>query len=245
MAAALAGAVDIVSAADERSCLKVRTRTAGAELDFVYSFVEVLAGSCRKRDSMALFLEPRIDSGYPDLVQVVYSPGFAERWVPERDLLDDGDLKALAYLVDAGFASVEAAAVALGAPERRIVARMGRLCCCGMARKTANGWRPAKRAGYFGVKSITAFEAKMSAPGAVLRQALMNTRFASSSCALLASKSPAAATRSKFARFGIGLRAGDSFEELVRAERRRLPNSYVTLKFNEWVGSQLVKGAIG
>ena len=243
--AALSGAVDIVSTTDERSRLKVRTRTAGAELDFVRSFVELLVGSCCKRDSVALFLEPRIDSGYPDLVQVVYSPGFVERWVPERDLLDDGDLKTLAYLADVGFTSAEAATTALGAPERRIVARMERLCCCGMARRTANGWRPAKRANYFGVKSITAFEAKMSAPGAVLRQALMNTRFASASCVLLASKSPTAATRSEFARFGIGLRAGSSFEELVRAEHRRLPNSYVTLKFNEWVGSQLIKGSIG
>ena len=211
----------------------------------VLAFVEMLQDRCKTSSDTVLFLEPRIDSGYPDLVQVTYSPAFMDRWTADRMLLEDDDLRILAYLSHARGASEKGVANSLGMNGSIVSRSLELLHICGMANLSSNCWRASKRSAFFGVVGITAYEAKMSAPGSALRQALINTRFASSSCALIASSTPSCKTVDSFSRTGIGLFSGPDFTQSVRPKKGTLPNCYVTLKFNEWVARLLCKGAIG
>ena len=239
------GHIDVVSRSDESSRLQVRTPTQGAELNLVLAFVEMLQDRCRTSSDTVMFLEPRIDSGYPDLVQVTYSPAFMDHWTADRMLLEDDSLRILAFLSHARGASMKGIASSLGMNASSVSKSLEFLHACGMANCSSNCWRASKRSDFLGINGITAYEAKMSAPGSVLKQALMNTRFASSSCALIASSAPSRKTVDSFLRTGIGLFTGPDFNQSVRPKKSTLPNCYVTLKFNEWVARLLYKGVIG
>ena len=71
----------------------------------------------------------------------------------------------------------------------------------------------------------------------VAEQSLINTWFASQSYALVNTANPQNSTVTSFERQGTGLyckRRG--FKKVVEAQRLKLPSSYLSLQFNEWIG---------
>ena len=71
----------------------------------------------------------------------------------------------------------------------------------------------------------------------VAEQTLINTWFASQSYALVNSANPQNNTINNFLKQGTGLYCKQKgFKKIVEAQKLKLPSSYLSLQFNEWVG---------
>ena len=75
-----------------------RKVTLGPESDLVKAFLESGLegkGYSFASERMAIFIEPKIDSGFPDIVLAEYKPGFFEKWRDARNEIKSDQLKML------------------------------------------------------------------------------------------------------------------------------------------------------
>jgi hypothetical protein len=129
---------------------------------------------------------------------------------------------------------------ALGFTEREAAASLEKLADARLASRRSGGW--SVLGGALGLTELAAVEAKMACSARAAEQALINTRFASLSYALVGSANPRRGAVETFKRLGIGLIAkGAEFREIVEARRQSLPAGHVSLQFNEWIGKALVR----
>ena len=83
--------------------LYTRTSTVGAELEMVRAFVDYFSERFlrqNKASNLAVFIEPRIASGFPDVVFASYAPSAFEGWANVRNELGSVDLKILSYIIN-------------------------------------------------------------------------------------------------------------------------------------------------
>jgi predicted transcriptional regulator len=239
--------VSVINKSSSKVGLIVRTQTKGPELDLLNSFIEQYVKAYVSRSlksDIAIYVEPKIDSGYPDLVIAQYNKSFMNNWTPNRSSLTDNDLRILSYLLKTTEASVEDIVATLGFSQRETSKSIEVLSDCRIVIKKANSYRAAKTTSFFGIKKLTAVETKIGSSKEALTQAMQNTRFASHSYALLDSSNPNRNTVKEYEKFGVGILAGEKFSEIIKPVKRDLPTSYVALKFNEWIGRQLLAGEI-
>ena len=81
--------------------LYTRPATLGKEYSLVEQFIGYYCHAFsqnNKKTRLAVFVEPRIDSGFPDVVFASYLPSISGNWSDKRELLDVFDLKLLSYL---------------------------------------------------------------------------------------------------------------------------------------------------
>ena len=78
-----------------------RTVTAGDELRMVYRYLSYVKNKSNnlKRKRIAIFVEPHIETGYPDLVIVEYYLPPSDIWCNARMCLNNTDLKILMHVV--------------------------------------------------------------------------------------------------------------------------------------------------
>ena len=82
--------------------LFTRTATQGEEIELVKEFIEFYCDRFLKNNkvnNLAVFVEPRVSSGFPDIVFATYSPDILENWSKEREKLDIYDLKVLSHFI--------------------------------------------------------------------------------------------------------------------------------------------------
>lgn len=224
--------------------LSFRTPTQGPEREHVFSYIDHLveANSKSRRNSVdCIFIEPRIDSGFPDVVVSRFDQSVLEYWNEQRKHLTDNHLRIMAYLLQCKkHVDLDDIEWDLGFSRSRSKRILSLLCECGIAIQSRSGWRAAKRSSFIGVRDLMAVEAKTSCNPSVFSQAVMNRRFSSRSYVMVSSSRPAKRTMQSCVDLGLGMISGSQFDEIVTPESRRLPACYVTLKFNEWVGSYLL-----
>src|SRR5216684_20391 len=75
-----------------------RRHRRGPESRLVLQFLEQLRLSPPTGCKITLLCEPRLESGFPDLVWVVWNFATAKRWCPVRATLSNQDLRLLHYL---------------------------------------------------------------------------------------------------------------------------------------------------
>ena len=228
-------------------CFKMRKHTEGPEIDLVREFVNSLCErnthSSRKTKDI-VFLEPHIDSGYPDIVVARYDDSVLDNWVEDRCALTDIDLRILSYFMQQNRGLyLEEITHVLGFDEKELSASLALLSDCHLVKRNGKRWRSEKKSSFLGIHKLVAIEAKMSDTACALTQAFRNTRFASHSYALLGSQNPVSRTKDLYRKFGVGIFAGDNFEEIVKPEAHRLPGCYVTLQFNEWIAAKMISSA--
>src|SRR5690606_12402340 len=81
--------------------LVTRSATRVDEYALVENFIEYYCYKfirSNKKTQLAVFVEPRIDSGFPDVVFASYLPSITDNWSNSREALDVFDLKLLSYL---------------------------------------------------------------------------------------------------------------------------------------------------
>ncbi len=222
-----------------------RSSTPGAEAILVEEFVDFYSSSFLRRHKaqhLAFFAEPRLESGFPDIVFAHYAPSFAESsWTEARNGLTTEDLKVLSFLIQTGGANGKDLVSKLRLPEGRAMHSLEKLLDSKWISRTDRCWRPSGVCRNFGLKKLVAIEAKINDIGKVTAQAVANAWFASHSYALTDTVHPRPATLASLARLGIGLYSkGRQFRKTLDARERPLPSSYASLMFNEWVAKSIL-----
>jgi hypothetical protein len=224
--------------------LHTRPVAPGDEYDLVEQFIEYYCHMfirANKKTQLAVFIEPRIESGFPDVVFAAYLPSITDNWSDKRDLLDVYDLKMLSYLCGAAETSGAKLISKLGFPEKQTLVSLEKLMDAKLVTYRAQSWRVRELRKVFSLTKLIAVEAKINNINKVVEQTHLNTWFASHSYALTNSIRPQRETIKTFSRYGIGLYCrGKQFQKVVEARQYALPSSYLSFRFNEWIGKSIV-----
>lgn len=225
--------------------LFTRTATIGEEYALVEKFVDYYCDNFmrnNKKTQLAVFIEPRVKSGFPDVVFASYLPSIINNWSDKRASLDVFDLKLLSYLCTTIDASGTQLISKLGFPEKQTLSSLEKLMDAKLITYRKQSWRVRELRDIFSLTKLIAVEAKISDINKVVEQTHLNTWFASHSYALTNSKKPHNETIKTFSKYGIGLYCKDSrFRKIVEAKQHALPSSYLSFQFNEWIGKSLMQ----
>ena len=186
-------------------------------------------------------IEPRLTSGFPDIVFASYLPSITDTWTEQRKKIDVSDLKILFCLLQTGGMKGESIISLLKMPEKQTLCSLEKLLDANMITYKRKQWRPNNLHFIFSIKKLVSVEAKISDISKVFEQSFINTWFASHSYALISTSRPQPETIKAFSQCGIGLYCIDcNFKKILDAQPLGLPLSYQSLLFNEWVGNSLV-----
>jgi hypothetical protein len=223
--------------------LYTRPATLGDEYLLVEQFIEYYCHSftrSNRKTQLAVFVEPRIESGFPDVVFASYLPSITDNWSDEREALDIYDLKLLSYLCGATEITGNKMISKLGFPERQTLTSLEKLMDAKLVTYRDRSWRVRNMRDVFSLTKLIAVEAKLNNISKVVEQTHLNTWFASHSYALTNSTHPQGETVRTFSRYGIGLYCkGKQFRRVVEAKQHTLPSSYLSFQFNEWIGKSI------
>lgn len=234
---------------DESIGYQTRKMTLGPEADLVKAFLKSgLEGKGYSFTSaqMAIFIEPKIDSGFPDIVLAEFKKGFFDAWKDARNELKSADLKLLSYLYSVDGANMRGIREAMRISALAVEKSIELLVDADLVNRdrVSRGWKPRPLSETFGISRLIAVEAKVCNNEEVLEQASRNRWFASESWALTP-VSPRQDFLSRARNAGIGMVAGTnrtSFRQYSKPRKYGLPSSYVSWQFNEWIGRKISKG---
>lgn len=223
-----------------------RTLKDGPEKNLVEEFVSIqkqklLANS---RYGYTLFIEPKLDVGFPDVVIVKYSRSVMAKWSPSRMPLDLTALKILSHLFYAGPISKDKLKNDLGFIDPLLTHRLNSLREAKLIYRKGDLYRAYPFCDTFAVREVIAIEAKMSDIFGAICQASKNKWFATSSYILTPSLRPTPRVASSCDDLGIGIYGLKQFDliEILTPRPHELPKSYVTLLLNEWIGRKINSG---
>jgi len=228
---------------EERIGLSARRTRSGAEWELVQRFIQHIETLFYEPNlDLAVFYEPRIDTGFPDVVIAQYDTTvFNKHWSSTRFHLQVKELKLLQHLYRAGSNNSEQIAEDLGLKPRELNRRLEQLTTAGLVIQTNHLWKPVNIEQVYGIKQLIAVEAKISGWQRVIMQAHANTWFASKSYVLSPVRKPMAKALVEAERWGLGvyLHPGQEVQEAVSPRRGALPACHASWLFNEWIGRRL------
>lgn len=223
--------------------LTARHNTPGTEYELVLQFIDYYCDQFLRNNrtrNLAVFVEPRISSGFPDIVFASYMPSIIDAWSVERTRLDTCDLKVLSFIMNAHACGGNEILSALKLSERQGLTSIEKLIDAKLIERNRGSWKLCSQADTFSIKKLLAVEAKVNDMRRVTEQSLLNTWFASQSYALSNAACPSTSTLENFQKHGIGLYCKcKGFRKVLEAKRLLLPSSYLSLQFNEWIGNSL------
>lgn len=212
-----------------KSGILFRKGRPGPEQDLVDWFLELRTIKPKKGERLTIFREPRLPSGFPDLVVVVWNESVAARWAAERRSIVAADLRLMQHLATAGPARSLDLKPLFGAETER---SLGRLECAHMVLLQGGKWRARALSRTFAIRRIVAIEAKIAEWRVALEQAFINTWFTPESYVLVPAVSSKANLLEVAQKHGIGVLSKDQ-PRLVE-QRLSQPRSYASWLFNEW-----------
>jgi predicted transcriptional regulator len=195
-----------------------------------------------KQRSYALFLEPQLDTGFPDIVLVGFNPRVFEKWVPGRNKITIVDIKVLHHLHFTGGADAAHIETQLGLDSRSLVQSIERLLSASLIRWSAKRWVPNRLRKTYAINAIQAIEVKMKNWADAFQQAEMNCWFASESYVLSPVLNPTERIVKASKSLGVGIYImpmGSQPKRLIHARKTHLPGCYASWLFNEWIGRRL------
>jgi len=180
---------------------------------------------------VTIFREPKLESGFPDLVIVIWSVKTACSWNEIRNDLTQEDIRLIHYLVREGPSSYSELNAIFS---YNVATRLEKLKAANMVRQQTNFWSARPLSKIFAVRRIISIEAKINELGTALEQAHLNTWFASHSY-ILVPRVPRGKNLITAARaLGIGILAKSSGIVEAPLLPDELPRSYASWLFNEW-----------
>lgn len=213
--------------------LRFRGPVAGPEQVLVETFLSTATIRLLPGRSLTVFAEPAMDTGFPDLVAVVWRRESARGWSAERERLRAMDLRLLHLLATRGAMELSFLHTVF---QRGLNAMLTRLEEADLVTVGKDTCRARSISSIFAVERIIAIEAKVSATQRALEQACANTWFSSESHALLPRPRAGARLMGVAASLGVGLLGfeEDRVEKVCAASVRAVPLSYGSWLFNEW-----------
>lgn len=219
--------------------LYTRNITVGDEYAMVEQFIDYYCTKFirdNKKMQLAVFIEPRISSGFPDIVFATYRPSIIDHWSDERMKLDSSDLKLLSFLCCTPNATEDDILSILGLSAKQTLKSVGKLLDAKVIVRRSGCWQARNINEIFGITKLVAVEAKMNNVSKVVEQSFLNTWFSSHSYALTNAVNPQEDTVQACIQCGIGLYCrGKQFKKIVDAKPYALPSSYLSFQFNEWI----------
>lgn len=209
-----------------------RRRRPGPEAELVDWFLTTWPVKAPRGCRITVFREPRIESGVPDLVLVIWNVEAAKQWNPLRASLTRQHIRLMQFILAAGSVSLRCLTDVFS---KQIGKYLGRLEEAEMVRRTGDTWKPRDLSKSFAARNIVAIEAKMTEWAVALEQASLNTWFASTSYVLV----PRVPKRSGLLECADSRGVGVWAQEETRTPRTipnrgKLPISYASWLFNEW-----------
>lgn len=212
------------------SGLGLRQTQAGPEQALVCEYLQQADLRPSASEAAEIFVEPRLDGGFPDVVVVYFEPHKTSSWPACRRDLVPHDLRLLQSIIE----HVGDEGLVCGKP---LTARgCEKLESAGLLRRSALGLHVVPPRECFAATRIIAIEAKMTKWDDGLFQAAHNTRFASESYLLLSALPVARRARSRAKKFGVGLLTPETpiHDPFLVASQSAIPKSHVSWLFNEW-----------
>jgi hypothetical protein len=212
-----------------------RTATQGPEFDIVSAFLEHGLHNPTGETAVTVFCEPRLETGYPDIVVVHWCRRTASTWPLTRAELTSEDIRLLHFINTARYVSHED--LKRRSNGRQNARALDRLVAADVINASGRLIQRRSLHEIFAVKRIIALEAKISDWRKGLQQAFLNTWFASESFLLLPRVPRRDTIVKTAAQMGVGIIASDQrlSAPQLRPRRDRLPQSYASWLFNEWV----------
>jgi hypothetical protein len=208
--------------------LTCRRTRSGPERDLVDAFLEKLNIRLPKGHRMTLFEEPRLESGYPDIVMVIWCTATAEKWSTARFHLTSVDLRLLHFISTRGMHTKAEIRVLFGP---RILASLDRLEEAEVLRVRGNQIHPRPLSKLYAVRQILAVEAKVQEWKEALAQASLNRWFATSSYILLPKVPQGTVLMAQAESMGIGVWSAHD----ARIDARCLPASAAPVSYASWL----------
>jgi hypothetical protein len=214
--------------------LALRTDRKGSESDLVRCFLTELPWEVPYGNHLTVFEQPRLDSGFPDIVFVLWDTEKTSSWPDQRRALTPADVRIAHHLVTSGPAKLAQLLMIFG---RWVLDSIERLSAAQMIYCKTGRWRARRLDRIFAVNQIVAFEAKMDAPSEALAQASRNRWFASHSYIIVPKKLRDSRPIQKANQFGVGVWSFQSEAWVchVPSVVESIPRSYASWLFNEWV----------
>ncbi|TAL29766.1 MAG: hypothetical protein EPN93_20725 [Spirochaetes bacterium] len=227
--------------------IRFKKRTEGPESILVNDFLSVYKQNNSNIDkSFTVFTEPFTGSGFPDLVIVLWDDVKIHKWHPERSNLRNIDLKILHHMMTNHCSyTLESLRDQLGYSTKQLECSLDKLSSSSLVRHFKNDtFCVCSRSDAFYVKTIIAIEAKIKNWKAAFNQAETNFWFASESYVLLPGESLRNSIIDKAAESPAGLLSyyNNNYDVVSKSERRKMPVSYCSWIFNEYIGKNTYMG---
>lgn len=212
----------------EPALFAFRRPTPGPEFDLLMQFVETSLPTPERSESLAVFIEPRLETGCPDAVAVYWRTGAAEDTAALAQLTPQDD-KLMHFVWLEGHTGPTGVEERLG---RAAGKRVRELIDLGLIRESDSSLTVHDPT--LALSRLIAIEAKVSAPSHALTQAVRNTWYASESYVLMPSMPLTQSLCDRYSSCGVGivLPCDELARPSVPAEMRGLPQSHVTWRFN-------------
>lgn len=224
--------------------LSMRTMREGPESRLVDMFIShFYETKGKKEQEYAVFFEPLLPTGFPDIVIAEYNRSSYAEWYSFRNNLEITDLKILHHLYSIKKTTPELLVSQLGFPEHAVFRSLERLLDAKLVTRHNKKWGPIPLHKAYGITSLQAIEAKVSDWDCVLNQAFLNKWFASESYILLPIITPSKRNQSRASSQGIGIYTMSNNRHKIKryfaAPKGKNPTSYVSWLFNEWIGRRI------
>lgn len=237
---------DIIEIYDEYRQLGIKTRkiTEGLEFDLVRSFIDYRKERFKptSQEKLAIFIEPKVNNSYTDIVFVGYNPENYSYWNENRNDLNTIDYKILYHIYISKQINAKEINQQLGISWKDIILAIERLYDSKLIFRRNSYWR-VKNKSIFSVNNIEAVEAKINKLDEVFKQALINKNFASESYILSNMDNSIVSEKlDRFNRFGIGIYTSNKerFKKVNESTKLDIPVSFSSIYFNEWLGKILL-----
>ena len=210
-----------------------RRSTDGDEKQLVDAFLADNLTPPPAGQTRFVFVEPRLETGFPDVVLVYLDTEAAKDWTCQRAALGKLEICVLHHIATSGGEQLDRLQFLF--PDG-LARALKKLQAAGLLRYTRERWRTATPRKLLAVRRIVAIEAKVGAWRPGLDQAFRNRWFASESYLLLPAAPNSPDLNIELRACGVGLLTTDTplNRPLVRATKGKLPGSYASWLFNEW-----------
>lgn len=221
-----------------------RTTTKGSEFDMVNQYIDYIVKKYKmlERKNIAIFIEPQIDTGYPDIVIVEYYENTKDIWNENRTKLSSKDMKVLFEIQNRKNISIVNLCSLLGFSEIEMKKIVIRLHQCNLIHlsKTQEYIRNVQLSAYCRIKKIISIEAKIDKWSEAIRQASHNVWFSTESYILMNKENCNQEIIDKCKKQGLGIiLVNGKVIQVLDSEKRTFPVSYSSLIFNEWLQRDL------
>jgi hypothetical protein len=213
---------------------RLRAQAVGPEQQLVDQFLSQQEFRLPPGRRLTVIPQPAVETGFPDLVAVVWKPSATAYWKRDRLKLIPQDIQLLHLLSCIGWTDLMFLKTLF---RRGLYQSLDRLGAADLILVGTHKCRSRTLKNIFAVERIIAVEAKISSWRRAVEQARNNLWFSSESHVLLPEKRSISSLIAEVDTFGIGVlgQFKDGTNQHRKPEVQQVPTSYGSWLFNEWV----------